>query len=222
MRRSVSRSRAFSLRVPITTEAERAQFQRRLALTLLVVFLLAFGFFAVSIVMIAFVTQGDLAYLFATTTVQIQLATTFTALAGALLLRRGKHSPATLGLADVAITVGLEGGMGIVYRASHEMLRRPCAIKLLSGTTGQAAQRFEREVQITARLTHPNTVAVFDYGRTPEGVFYYAMEYLDGVTLEDLVADYGPQSAPRVVHILSQVCGALDEAHVALDDRGAA
>lgn len=108
-----------------------------------------------------------------------------------------------------------EGGMGTVYRASHALLRRPAALKLLTGTTGRAAERFEREVQITARLTHPNTVAVFDYGRTPDGVFYYAMEYLEGVSLEDLVAEHGAQDPRRVVHILLQACGALEEAHAA-------
>lgn len=106
-----------------------------------------------------------------------------------------------------------EGAMGVVYRASHAMLRRPCAIKVLSGTTTNAANRFEREVQLTATLTHPNTVVVFDYGRTPDGSFYYAMEYINGKTLEDLVYELGPQSPARVVHILLQMCGALEEAH---------
>ena len=107
------------------------------------------------------------------------------------------------------------GAMGVVYRGHHSMLRRPTAIKLLNAdkVNDASIQRFEREVQITCRLNHPSTVAIYDYGRTPEGVFYYAMEYLDGIDLQDLVDRYGPQSPGRVVAILAQICGSLYEAH---------
>ena len=107
------------------------------------------------------------------------------------------------------------GGMGVVYRAHHAMLRRPTAVKLLDieKTTDQSIARFEREVRLTSQLNHPNTVAIYDFGRTPEGIFYYAMEYLDGITLEDLAGRHGPQSEGRVIHILRQLCGSLNEAH---------
>lgn len=108
-----------------------------------------------------------------------------------------------------------EGGMGAVYRASHAMLKRPTAIKVIppdrAGETATA--RFEREVMATSRLTHPNNITIYDFGRTRAGVFYYAMELLDGQDLGRLVEREGPQSAMRTRHILHQVAAALGEAH---------
>jgi serine/threonine-protein kinase len=108
------------------------------------------------------------------------------------------------------------GGMGEVYLAEHLLLRRPCAVKLIrperAGET-RDLQRFEREVQATATLTHPNTVQIYDYGHAEDGTFYYVMEYLPGLTVDQLVKRHGPVPPARAVHFLRQVCGALREAH---------
>jgi len=106
--------------------------------------------------------------------------------------------------------------MGEVYHAEHRMLRRPVAVKLITPAQAgspDAIARFEREAQATAGLTHPNTVQIFDYGRSDDGTFCCVMEYLPGDTLEAIVDRDGPMSAARAVHVLTQVCGALAEAH---------
>src|SRR5216110_2917269 len=105
--------------------------------------------------------------------------------------------------------------MGVVYRARHALMRRETAVKLLLPDRAdvESIQRFEREVCITCQLTHPNTIQVYDYGHTPEGIFYYAMEFLRGLNLHELVARFGPQPEGRVIHILTQICDALAEAH---------
>ena len=87
------------------------------------------------------------------------------------------------------------GGMGEVFLAEHMLLRRPCAIKLIRPELArdrETLRRFERQVRVTATLTHPNTVQIFDYGHTKDGTFYYVMEYLPGSTLDRLVNEHGP------------------------------
>ncbi len=129
-------------------------------------------------------------------------------------LRQKVREARSLGQYTLEEKIG-EGGMGVVYRARHSLLRRPTAVKLLPREKAgeHSIQRFEREVQLTSQLSHPNTVSIYDYGRTPDGVFYYAMEYLDGINLEALVREFGPQPPARVVHVMRQVAGALGEAH---------
>jgi eukaryotic-like serine/threonine-protein kinase len=109
-----------------------------------------------------------------------------------------------------------QGGMGEVYLAEHALLKRPCAVKRIHPKflhSVEQVKRFEREVQTTARLRHPNTVEIFDYGRAEDGTFYYVMEYLPGLSLEEIVNRNGPMPPERAVHLIRQVCGALREAH---------
>jgi CHASE1-domain containing sensor protein len=130
-------------------------------------------------------------------------------------LRRKLAESVKLGQYTLQEKIG-EGGMGVVYRATHAMLRRPAAIKLLlkESASEHDLARFEREVQLTSRLAHPNTISIFDYGRTADGVFYYVMEFLEGMDLDRLVLEHGPLEPSRAIHILAQVNGALFEAHL--------
>jgi serine/threonine-protein kinase len=129
-------------------------------------------------------------------------------------LRRDIRNAKRLGQYQLEQKLG-EGGMGIVYRAKHAMLQRPTAVKLLlPGRTGaHNLKRFEAEVRQTARLNHPNIVTIFDYGHTADGIFYYAMEYIDGATLDDAVEQSGAMPSGRVLHVLRAVTAALVEAH---------
>lgn len=108
------------------------------------------------------------------------------------------------------------GGMGDVYLAEHELLKRPCALKLIRSDVGAeplAIARFEREVRSAARLSHPNTIEIFDYGHTDDGTFYYVMEYLQGLSLNELVSMAGPLPPGRVIYLFRQICAGLAEAH---------
>jgi tRNA A-37 threonylcarbamoyl transferase component Bud32 len=111
-----------------------------------------------------------------------------------------------------------EGGMSRVYFARHALLDRPAAVKVLKQhlATDEAVARFRREAQLCSQLSHPNTVEIYDYGTTRDGRWYYAMEYLRGISIEELVRRDGPMPAARVVHALQLACGSLKEAH----DRG--
>ena len=108
-----------------------------------------------------------------------------------------------------------EGGMATIYLARHALLKRRTAIKILKKSIGtdEFAHRFEREVQLVSQLRHPNTVQIYDFGRTSDGQPYYAMEYIEGVTLAELVDHSGPAPPGRVIHILRQIAAALREAH---------
>jgi serine/threonine-protein kinase len=130
-------------------------------------------------------------------------------------LRREPFQARQLGQYRLIALLGA-GGMGEVYLAEHRMLKRPCAIKLIRPEQAgdpRVLARFEREVRMTARLSHWNTVEIFDYGRTEDGTLFYVMEYLPGLSLEDLLQRHGPLPAERVIHLLRQTCQGLQEAH---------
>ena len=107
------------------------------------------------------------------------------------------------------------GGMGDVYLANHAMMCRPVAIKLLRSEVGDVSsiERFEREVRLTSALKHPNTITIYDFGKTPDGQFFYVMEYLTGRDLARVVADHGAFPPARAVAVLRQACASLGEAH---------
>ena len=108
-----------------------------------------------------------------------------------------------------------KGGMGVVYRARHSMLKRPAAIKILDTRrmNDENIERFEAEVQLTCQLTSAHTITIYDYGMTPEGFFFYAMEYVDGLTLSQLVGHLGRLKEEYVIRYLLQACDSLAEAH---------
>jgi len=108
-----------------------------------------------------------------------------------------------------------QGGMARVYRAQHRLLKRPTAVKIveLAMTSDEMLARFDREVRLASQLMHPNTVEIFDYGRTPEGQPFYAMEFLDGLTLQQIVEQRGPLPPARAAHALRGIAGSLSEAH---------
>ncbi len=108
-----------------------------------------------------------------------------------------------------------EGGMATIHLAHHALLKRPTAVKILKRhlATDELLARFEREVRLASELDHPNNVEIYDFGHTTDGLFYYAMEYIDGITLADLVAREGPLPIARMRSVVRQICAALAEVH---------
>ena len=130
-------------------------------------------------------------------------------------LTKSAHKAKRLGNYLIHDEIG-KGGMGHVFLAQHSLMCRPTAVKVMQagdGTEPTALARFEREVKLSATLTHPNTITIFDVGRTPERSLYYAMEYLEGLDLQGLVDRFGPLPPARATYILKQACGSLAEAH---------
>jgi eukaryotic-like serine/threonine-protein kinase len=132
-------------------------------------------------------------------------------------LRRQAFEARQLGQYRLTQRIGA-GGMGEVYLAEHQMLKRPCVVKLIrpdKNKNPKVLARFQREVRATAKLSHWNTIEIFDYGCADDGTFYYVMEFLPGMSLAELVQRFGPLPPERVVYLLRQACDALSEAHAA-------
>ncbi len=133
------------------------------------------------------------------------------------ILRREAYTAKQLGQYRLLERLGA-GGMGEVFLAEHELMKRPCAIKLIRPEKmgdPTVLKRFELEVRATAKLSHWNCIAIYDYGHAKCGTFYYVMEYLPGMNLGDTVKQFGSLPASRVIYLLRQACDALREAHLA-------
>jgi serine/threonine-protein kinase len=130
-------------------------------------------------------------------------------------LRREAFAARQLGQYRLKEKLG-SGGMGEVYLAEHQMMKRPCAVKIIRAEKAgdpRMLARFEREVRQTAKLSHWNSIDIYDYGQTADGTFYYVMEYLPGHNIGEIVQEYGPIPAGRAIYLMDQVCAALAEAH---------
>ena len=162
----------------------------------------------------AYAPLEHLQFAFGTLFALVLVSMTAVASTSAWALRARMREARRVGQYEVEREIG-EGGMSHVYLARHVTLKRPAAVKVLKPhlATDEAVARFRREAQLCSQLTHPNTVEVFDYGTTREGRWYYAMEYLEGVSIDEVVRRSGPMPVARVAHALLQVCGSLAEAH---------
>jgi serine/threonine-protein kinase len=161
-------------------------------------------------------SNADVDYL-----VELVLGVSFSAVASVLgvhtigSLREKAFEAKQLGQYRLRHSLG-SGGMGEVYLAEHQLMKRRCAIKLIRPEKAgdpRTLARFEREVRLSAKLSHWNNIDIFDYGRADCGTFYYVMEYLPGLNLHELVEQYGPLPASRVIHLMRQTCDAIREAH---------
>lgn len=184
---------------------------------LVVVGISVFPLIATAMAMIMHPNVRDLIFHYSSSTVEMVLsllATGFTAVSSVHMISQLRDR------ADIAKELGryrlkqkiASGGMGDVYLAEHRLMKRPCAIKVIRPEkTGdpRAIARFEREVRATSRLNHWNSISIFDYGRTADGTFFYVMEYVTGLSVQELVKHRGAMAPARVVYLLKQACNAM-------------